>query len=158
MTWPKQRWKSVETSKLLWIFLWRQNRSTGSYCRGVFLMENSCFLKRWSSVIPQHRKKLRASQVVMLGSCWAVLGGRGVPECWGQSSHSSAPSLCIRSGVTFLAPALTQLSAHSYQQDLQVALRVCPVGIEIFLNSEHPWPFSSYASLSRWTIDWYIYV
>lgn len=93
-----------------------------------------------------------------LGSCWAVLGSQGVPECWGQSSHSSAPSLRIRFGVTFLAPALTQVSAHSYQQDLQVALHVCPLGIEIFLNSEHPWPFSSYTSLCGWTIDWYIYI
>lgn len=53
----------------------------------------------------------------------------------------------------FLAPALTQVSAHSYQLVLQVELRVCPLEIEIFLNSEHPRPPSSYAGLSWWLKD-----
>lgn len=79
-----------------------------------------------------------------------ALCGCGAAGFW--RSSSSAPPLLVRSGVMFLAPALTQVSAHSYQQALQVALHVCPLEIEIFLNSEPPWPLSSYASLCWWQI------
>lgn len=147
MTWSKQRWKPVEIHKLLWMFLWRQYRSARSYLRDFFfLTESSCFLKRWASVVPQHWKKLRGSQVVMLPAPRKLLSCAA--GCWRQSSRGGAPLLPIRSGVTFLSPALTQVSAHSYQQALQVVLRVCPLEIQIFLNSEPPWPLSLHMLVS----------
>lgn len=83
----------------------------------------------------------KEAQRITSGYAGKLLSCAGWPGCsWVLRAEQPQqwPSLHIRFGVTFLAPALTQVSAHSYQQDLQVALHVFPLGIEIFLNSEHP--------------------